>query len=234
MQAIRIPGTIAVIPDGNRRWAKIHRLSFFNGYRLGVKKFIDFSEWCKDYGIRNITVWALSTENLNRPKREVDTLFGIYRKTARDKKLIGRLHENKTRFNIVGNRSMLPKDLDKMLHKIELDTMHYTERTINMLIGYGGRDDIVHAVKRIAQDIAAGRIRSIDEQVVRDRLISRSVPDLDYVIRTSGEERLSGFMPWQAGYAELYFSNKFWPDFTRADLHSALLEYSRRQRRFGK
>jgi len=234
MPIVSIPNTIALIPDGNRRWAKMHRLSFFNGYRLGVRKFIDFSEWCKDYGIRNITVWAFSTENFNRPKNEVNVLFDIYRKTAKDKKLIERLHENKTRFNIIGNRSILPKDLMAMLHKIEVDTMHYTDRVINMLIGYGGRDDIAYAVKKIAHGVATGRISSINEQIIRENLISHNVPDIDYIIRTSGEERLSGFMPWQAGYAELYFSRKLWPDFTKADLNMALLEYSRRQRRFGK
>ncbi len=227
-----IPETIAVVPDGNRRWAKAHRLSFFSGYQLGVQKFIDFSEWCKEFGVKNISVWALSTENLKRPKREVDALFSIYRKFAKDQKLIERLHNNETKFVIVGNRRLLPADLSRSLARIEKDTSAYDTRTINMLLGYGGREDILSAVRKmIASKIRYGA--SVTGQLFKKFLESSVVPDIDFVIRTSGEERLSGLLPWQVGYAELYFSKKLWPDFTRADFKLALGDYERRHRRFG-
>lgn len=232
MKLKNLPLSIAVIPDGNRRWALSHKLSIMRGYSYGVSKFIDFSEWCLGYGINSISVWAFSTENFRRNTNEVSALFGIYKKVAKDRKIIKRLHENATRLNIIGNRSLMPKDLLSLLRNIERETMQYTEHTINMLIGYGGRDDILHAVKGIFKNIgAAGRI---NDEAFRNYLISNSIPDIDFIIRTSGEQRLSGFMPWQSAYSELYFSKRLWPDFTRQDLHRALVDYSFRKRRFGK
>lgn len=232
MDTDNIPNAVAVIPDGNRRWAKRHKLSFLSGYQYGVQKFIDFSEWCKEFGVRNISVWALSTENINRSRTEVNALFNIYRRFSRDKDLIERLHRNETKFLIVGNRRLLPRDLDKSLARIEEETSIYNTRTINLLIGYGGREDIITAVKKVI----AEKVRystSVTEQLFRRFLESSIVPDIDFVIRTSGEERLSGFLPWQASYAELYFSKKLWPDFERRDFKKALNDYGRRHRRFG-
>ncbi|MEM0201234.1 MAG: polyprenyl diphosphate synthase [Candidatus Micrarchaeaceae archaeon] len=227
-----IPKTVAIIPDGNRRWAKAHTLSIMNGYDLGVKKFIEFSEWCVSYGINNIAVWAFSTENFSRDSKEVKTLFSIYKKVANDKKILSRLHKNKTSLKIIGNKSLLPKDLLNQLRKVEKETSIYKDRVINMLIAYGGKDDIIHAVKAITKK--AKNIANINEKLIYKYLLSNTVPDIDLIIRTSGEERLSGFMPWQTSYSELYFSDKLWPDFTKNDLYNALLEYNKRQRRFGK
>ena len=233
MQFKNIPKTIALIPDGNRRWAKQNRFSFLVGYKQGVKKFIDFSEWCNKYGINNISVWAFSTENINRPKEEVNALFNIYKKTATDKGIIRRLHENETNFRVIGDLSMLPKDLRAALDKVAKETSVYKEKTINMLIGYGGKEDIMHAAIKAAEDaVRVGRV-ALNEMMFKEYLLSRNVPDIDFVIRTSGEERLSGFMPWQAAYSELYFSDKLWPDFTKRDLEGALSDYDRRARRFG-
>ena len=234
MKIEKVPENIAIIPDGNRRWARKHRLSFLQGYSKGVKKFIDFSEWCMSYGIRSITVWALSTENIKRPKEELKALFDIYRKAAKDKNIIKRLHETRTRFVIVGKKSLLPKDLLAMLSKIENATKRYKERIIYMLLGYGGREDILHAASEIAKDASKGKVREINEETFKRYMLSKNVPDVDFVIRASGEERLSGFMPWQAGYAELYFCKKYWPEFDKKDLQKALEEYSRRERRFGR
>jgi undecaprenyl diphosphate synthase len=234
MKLNALPRALALIPDGNRRWAKRNRLSFLTGYEMGVKKFIDFSEWCNDYGINNISVWAFSTENLNRPRSEVNALFNIYRKTAKDRGIIERLHENRSRFSIVGDIRLIPKDLAASLHKIEKETSVYKEKVINMLIGYGGKADILYAARKISEySIETGRAVT-DESAFRKYLLSTSIPDIDYVIRTSGEQRLSGFMPWQASYSELYFSDKLWPEFARGDLDKALVEYNRRNRRFGK
>ncbi len=225
--------SIALIPDGNRRWATSHKLSFLRGYSIGVEKFIRFSEWCKEFGVRNVTVWAFSTENIKRPKKELSALFSIYRRAAKDKKILARLHANKTRFNVIGDKDLLPKDLVNSLAVIERETSKYKERVINMLIGYGGKYDILAAVKKIAAEASIDKRLAITEELFRRSLPSYSVPDIDLVIRTSGEERLSGFMPWQAGYAELIFPKKYWPEFTKSDLKAVMHEYDRRQRRFG-
>ena len=228
-----LPKTLALIPDGNRRWARKHRSSIMNGYSSGVKKFIEFSEWCADYGINSVTVWAFSTENFKRSMKEREILFSIYKRAAKDKDIIKRLHANNTRLKIVGNKSLLPKDLKMALHKIEDETKCYKDRIINVMISYGGRDDILHAIKGLAADIKTKSVK-INEEVLRRYLISNTIPDVDFIIRTSGEHRLSGFIPWQSVYSELYFSNKLWPDFTKKDLHYALMDYNARQRRFGK
>jgi undecaprenyl diphosphate synthase len=233
MRIDKAPKSLALIPDGNRRWAKHHALNFFRGYSRGVEKFIDFAEWCKDYGVDNITVWAFSTENFSRPAAEMNTLFGIYRRVATDKSIIDRLHSNKTRFNVIGNKALLPKDLASALHRVEEETGAYKERVINMLIAYGGKDDILHAAKLLVKQAVKSRLRNVSDALFRTYLFSNQVPDIDLIIRTSGEERLSGFMPWQSTYAELYFTKKLWPDFTKRDLDRALVEYANRQRRFG-
>jgi undecaprenyl diphosphate synthase len=233
MQVKKAPAALALIPDGNRRWARSHKLSFFNGYKQGVQKFIDFADWCNAYGVKNITVWAFSTENFKRPVPERQALFDIYRKVATDKEIIERLHKNKTKFNVIGNKALLPRDLSGALKKVEVETGAYKDRVINMLIAYGGRDDILHAATQLVRDAVDKGMRNINEAIFKAYMFSSTVPDIDLVIRTSGEERLSGFMPWQSGYSELYFSKKLWPDFTKRDLELALAEYERRQRRFG-
>ncbi len=227
-----VPRTIALIPDGNRRWAKSHAFSIFSGYNLGVKKFIEFSEWCKSYGINSIAVWAFSTENFSRDEKEVRALFNIYKKVANDGKILARLHKNKTCLRIVGNRDLLPKDLLKALQKVEDETKIYKERVINMLIGYGGKDDILHAARALVGKVT--RASLINEELFSKYLLSSALPEIDLIIRTSGEHRLSGITPWQTSYSELYFSKKLWPDFTKKDLHAALLDYNKRQRRFGR
>ena len=166
----------------------------------------------------------------------IDYVLGIEARgfiigSALARNVIDRLHSNKTRLNIVGNKKLLPKDLRDSLHRVELETKKYSDKVINMLIGYGGRDDLMSAARSIAKKFPKG---NVTEEEFGNFLISRSIPEIDFVIRTSGEKRLSGFMPWQAGYAELYFSKKLWPDFTRNDLHTALVDYSNRQRRFGR
>ncbi len=228
-----VPHTLALIPDGNRRWARRHRLSVLNGYSLGVKKFIDFSEWCMDYGIDSITVWALSSDNLKRPSKEVKALFNVYMRLAKDKEILARLHKTKTRLKLIYNPKFVPRELLRALQKMEFETRIYSDRVINMLLGYGGKDDLLHAVAQYAK--YRERNRGVPEEELFERyLMSQNIPNLDFIIRTSGEQRLSGFMPWQSSYSELYFSKKLWPDFTRRDLKLALTDYSARQRRFGK
>ncbi|MEM3781801.1 MAG: polyprenyl diphosphate synthase [Candidatus Micrarchaeaceae archaeon] len=229
-----IPYVIGLIPDGNRRWARKHRLSFAEAYDMGIQKFISFAEWCKDYGIKNITVWSFSTENFKRTAVERHMLFSLYQRVFSDRAIINRLHENKTRFKAIGEMWRLPKALQKTLNGVEKETRHYKDRVINMLIAYGGRDDILHAAKAAAEKYAELRRLRLSQNSLKSLMMSSNVPDIDLIIRTSGEERLSGFMPWQSAYSELYFSKKLWPDFTKQDLHNAVLEYGRRQRRFGR
>ncbi|MDE1825102.1 MAG: di-trans,poly-cis-decaprenylcistransferase [Candidatus Micrarchaeota archaeon] len=230
----KVPKAIALIPDGNRRWALGHKLSMLNGYSLGVKKFIDFSEWCKDYGVKNITVWAFSTENFKRPKREIDALFNIYERAAKDPEMLQRLQRNQTKFNVIGDRSQLPKGLRSALERLERETRNCTDRVINMLIGYGGKEDILHAAKEYARSvIKIGKVFTLTDSSFKKYLRSYAIPEIDFVIRTSSEERISGFLPWQISYSELYFADKLWPDFSREDLKKALAEYGRRSRRFG-
>ena len=206
--------------------------SIFNGYNVGVKKFIEFSEWCRSYGINSISVWAFSTENFSRDSKEVKALFNIYKRVANDKSILERLHKNGTRLRIVGNKKLLPKDLLTALQKVENETKSYKDRVINMLIGYGGKDDILHAAKALAGKVK--RASQINEQLFGKYLLTNALPEIDLIIRTSGEQRLSGLMPWQTSYSELYFSKKLWPDFTKKDLHAALVDYNKRQRRFGR
>jgi undecaprenyl diphosphate synthase len=227
-----VPRSLALIPDGNRRWAKAHRLSMMEGYDKGVKKFLDFSEWCKSYGVRNITVWALSSENIRRSPGEVKALFGIYRRVCKDREIIERLQREGVRLNIISNKKLLPQDLNRALADLASKTRENKERVINMLIGYGGKDDLIFAAKK-AVGLAKKGV-NLDANRFTECLLSNEVPDIDFIIRTSGEKRLSGFIPWQAAYSELYFSSKLWPDFSRHDLYNALSEYQSRERRFGR
>ncbi|MGC8478944.1 MAG: polyprenyl diphosphate synthase [Candidatus Micrarchaeia archaeon] len=233
MESNGYPKVVALIPDGNRRWARKNLLNAKGAYDLGVKKFIEFSEWCYDYGVKDIIVWGLSTENTGRPKEEVEALYDVYRKAAHDKKLIARLEEKQARLVIVGDMKLLPKDLSEDLHKLELRTMDYKARNIYLLLGYGGKEDIMHVADAVAAEIKKGNAIINDEKLFRNYLLSKEVPDIDLVIRTSGEVRLSGFMPWQSAYAEFYFCKKYWPDFTKNDFDSIIEEYSKRERRFG-
>jgi undecaprenyl diphosphate synthase len=224
------PAHLGLIPDGNRRWARRHGLSLLNGYHNGIDRFISFSMWAKRLGVKTITVWALSTENIkNRSRTEVRMLYSLYMRAAKDPKLLALLVKNRARIMIVGNLSMLPSNLRETLRALEAKTMGCSELTINLLIGYGGKDDIMHAT------CVAARARSrVGEAGFSKGLRSSALPDVDLVIRTSGEHRLSGFLPWQTDYAELYFTRKYWPEFNRRDLKRAIDSYSSRERRFGK
>ena len=225
-RAKKVPSHIALIPDGNRRWSRAHRLTILSGYKNGVEKFISFSIWAKAMGVRTLTVWALSTENArNRSRLEINTLYSLYMKAANDPKLLALLLKNKAQIHFVGNMKLIPANLRKALLKLEAKTKACKELTINLLIGYGGRDDLVYA---------ASRSGPASEKGFGSRIMTSSIPNVDLVISTSGEHRLSGFLPWQTDYSEIYFSRKFWPDFQRRDLKRAIDSYAARERRFGK
>jgi undecaprenyl diphosphate synthase len=220
-----VPSHIALIPDGNRRWSGSNKLSLMSGYKNGIAKFISFSVWAKALGVKTLTVWGLSTENIsNRSRIELGILYSLYRKAAYDPKVLALLVKNHARIRFIGNLKLIPAATRKALLQLEAKTRAYRELTINVLIGYGGRDDLVYAVNRGASS----------ESAFSKKIRTASIPDVDLIIRTSGEHRLSGFLPWQTDYSEIYFSRKFWPDFQRRDLKRAIESYTVRERRFGK
>jgi tritrans,polycis-undecaprenyl-diphosphate synthase [geranylgeranyl-diphosphate specific] len=233
---ISLPKHVGLIPDGNRRWARTHRLNLEQAYDLGIKKFINFSEWLVDMGVNTLTAWALSYENVsNRSKSELNTLYSLYIKAVDDPEVINLLKKNRVHVNIIGDLSLIPKKTRDALHKLETLTAMYRDRTMNLLVAYGGREDLEYAMKRIAAKSAAGgRRMRIDYDEIRKNLLTSAVTDVDMIIRTSGEKRTSGFLPWQSTYAELYFARKYWPEFSKRDLKRAIDAFSRRQRRFGK
>ncbi len=225
------PQHIAIIPDGNRRWAHANRLRLQQGYSIGINKIVDVCIWAKRQGVKTISVWALSTENIaNRSSTETGLLYRLYAKAATDSHIIKLLESNKARVKVIGNMGLLPERLREALRGLEQRTQAYTELTINLLVGYGGRDDIAHAVK----SLNAEKIKNVDSEAIKSRLMTADVPDVDLIIRTSGEQRLSGLLPWQSNYSELYFARKTWPDFGREDLKRAIDTFQKRQRRFGR
>ena len=234
-RARSVPSHVALIPDGNRRWSFLHKFELFHGYDNGVKKFIDFSVWAKGFGIKTLTVWALSTENVkSRSKAELAALYAIYVRTATDPEILKTLKDNGAKVNIIGNMSALPVKVTRALRHLESVTKAYKDFTINLLIGYGGRDDLLYAFRKLYSSVVSSGATSVNEDFIRQHIRTASVPDVDLIIRTSGEMRLSGFLPLQSSYSELYFAKKYWPDFEREDLVKALNVFAKRKRRFGK
>ena len=236
MMSSRKPGSpehIAIIPDGNRRWARRRGLKLLQGYSMGIDKVIDVGLWAKMLGVKTLSVWALSTENLTgRSKHEISLLSKLYTKAVYDKKILKMLSDNHARVNVIGNLSLLPEKLRKGLLLLQEKTSRYSDLSINLLIGYGGKDDLTFALKRLcASDISP---KDLNSKTIGSMLMTANVPDVDLIIRTSGEKRLSGLLPWQSNYSELYFSRKYWPDFNRNDLKRAIDTYKRRERRFGR
>lgn len=227
------PKHIAIIPDGNRRWVSKNRTKLHLGYSLGIRKAIDISLLAKKQGVKMLTIWALSTENIKkRNKNELGLLYRLYAVTAKDKDILETLRKNSVRVKIIGNLNILPAGLKKALSFLQAKTKHYKDLTINLLVGYGGREDIEYMIKKIRARLASNPNASLSS--IDSYLRTAIVPDVDLIIRTSGEMRLSGFLPWQSSYSELYFSKKYWPDFGEADLKKAIKTFSERSRRFGK
>jgi undecaprenyl diphosphate synthase len=232
---VTVPKNFAIIPDGNRRWSKSHRMSLANGYKQGIEKFVDFSIWLKRLGASTVTVWALSTENIeNRSSIELSILYKLYKKASYDKKLIDLLNKNETKVVVIGNMRRLPSDVVLALKHLQNVTKKNAKFTINLLIAYGGRDDILYAAKRLLNDSINKKIKVINERILQSYMMTAGIPEPDIIIRTSGELRTSGFLPWQSSYSELYFSKKYWPDFGIDDLKAAISDFSSRQRRYGK
>ncbi len=220
---------IAFIPDGNRRYAKERGMSSFEGHALGYERFKDVVQWCKDLGINEVTFWGFSTENWKRSKEEVGYLMDLFvRMLTRD---LADLAKDGVRVRVIGRRTDLPNNVQKAILHAEESTAHCTERFVNLLFNYGGRVEYIEAVKSV---IAAGvKPEEVTEELVKSHLWSAAITDPDLIVRSSGEQRLSGFLPWGSTYSELYFAPMHWPAFERKDLEEAIEWYNGRERRFG-
>ncbi|MBN8999460.1 MAG: isoprenyl transferase [Rhizobiales bacterium] len=229
----KIPGHVAIIMDGNGRWAQRRGLTRTEGHRRGMESVRAAVEASREFGVRYLTLFSFSSENWARPPLEVQFLFGLLRLfIQRD---LADLHRNNVRVRVIGNRIALASDIRALLEQAETLTLANTGLTLVIAFNYGSRDEITRAVRRLAEDVAAGRIAAadVDEEAIRVRLDTADMPDPDLVIRTSGEMRLSNFLLWQAAYSELLFMPIFWPDFDRAAFVEALEQYAQRARRFG-
>ncbi len=227
MQGVKIPEHIAIIMDGNGRWAKKRLLPRSVGHKYGMERMIGLMERAFELGVKYITVYALSTENLKRPKEELDALFNLFRNHFSE--YMGRVCARGVRLRAIGDISLLPEDLQKILKDSEEQTAKYEGKGINVAVCYGARDEIVNAVNK-----AVEKGEKVTEESFSKLLYTSEVPDPDLIIRTGKEIRLSNFLLYQAAYAELYFSNKMFPEFSDKDLDKAVIHFSKRTRRFGK
>lgn len=223
---------LAIIMDGNGRWAKARGLPRSEGHRAGGETVRRVLGFCRDAGIRYLTLYAFSVENWKRPKEEVDALMGLLVSYLAGEESM--LHRHQVRLRIMGQRDDLPAEVQAALNHVESVTAHY-ERQLILCLSYGGRREIVSAAKKLAQAAAEGKLdpASIDEDVFATQLYLPDVPDPDLIVRTSGEMRLSNFLLWQASYAELYVTPVLWPDFDKADFDAALASFGKRERRYG-
>ena len=225
-----IPQHIVLFPDGNRRWARAKGLQTLEGHKQGYNNLLDFSEWCKNSGVKVLTAFGFSTENWNRTKEEVDYLMKLLESCLLDN--LDKYNKEGTRVRVIGQRERLPESLQKAIEKTEESTKNNSNLFLNLAISYGGKWDILNAVKNIVKEkIPADEI---DEKIFEDHLSTAGLILPDFVIRAGGEMRMSNFVLWQAAYAELYFSPKLWPDFSEEDFDEALKEFDKRSRRFGK
>lgn len=233
-----IPGHIGIILDGNRRWAREKGLEPWKGHERGAKKIEDFLNWCSDIqAIRSVTLYAFSTENFKRSEKEVMEIFRLLRKYLESLMTDERVHKNEIRIKMLGRVQLLPQELQELIEKLETMTAHYDKRFFNFAIAYGGRTEIVDAVRRLAEDVKEGKLDldAVNEKVIEQYLYTAHLPNCnpDLIIRTSGEIRLSNFLTWQGAYSELCFLDVYWPAFRKLDFLRALRTYQKRQRRFG-
>ena len=230
----RLPKHIAIIMDGNGRWAKKQGMARAFGHENGAKAVRQVVEGCAELGIENLTLYAFSTENWNRPKLEVQTLMRLLISSL--KKEIKTLHDNNIKLCTIGNLDTLPSRVYKELIDVMEKTKLNTRMTLTIALSYGSREELLSTIKEISIKVKNNIIsaENIDESIINEHLYTRNLPDVDLLVRTSGEQRISNFLLWQIAYAELYFTNTLWPDFSKEDLYHAIIEYQKRERRFGK
>jgi tritrans,polycis-undecaprenyl-diphosphate synthase [geranylgeranyl-diphosphate specific] len=231
------PEHIAIILDGNRRWASEKALQPWFGHERGAEKVEQLLDWCLKLNVKSITLYAFSTENFNRSREEVEEIMRIAEEEFRRILTDERIHKNKVRVKVIGRLNLLPESLQQLVMDVEKATQGYNEHFLNIAFAYGGRAEIVDAAIQIAENVRLGKlnIQSIDEDLFEKYLYTSHMPkqDPDLIIRTSGEERLSGFLLWQSAYSELCFLDVYWPDFRLIDLLRAVRTFQKRKRRFG-
>ncbi len=229
-----LPRHLAIIMDGNGRWAKQQGFLRAFGHENGTKSVKETIKTCAKLGIEHLTLYAFSTENWNRPKLEVQALMKILVNSLR-KELVT-LQENNIRLNAIGNLGKLPKSAQKELMDVIEKTKNNTRLTLTLALSYGSREELVNAVRIISDKVKNNIISldAIDDSIINEHLYTQNLPDVDLLIRTSGEHRISNFLLWQIAYAELYFTDVLWPDFKEQDLYEAIISYQKRERRFGK
>ncbi len=226
-----IPRHIAIILDGNGRWAQQRNLPRTAGHAAGAETFRKIASYCRDIGLEYLTVYAFSTENWKRPKNEVDTIMSLLEKYLYE--AIDRMERDKVKMCFFGDTTVLSPELQELIARTREISRHYEGCQVNICLNYGGRDEILRAVAQYAQEYKAGTAPELTEESFSRYLYSAGVPDPDLLIRPGGELRLSNFLMWQSAYSELYFTDTLWPDFTEADINRAIAAYQHRDRRFG-
>ena len=228
-----IPNHIAIIMDGNGRWANKKGESRDYGHKAGRKSVKKTVEACTELGVKNLTLFAFSTENWNRPKLEIDLLMKLLLLSLNQE--LKNLNKNNIRFKTIGNLDKLPKKVSSYLNKVTKETKNNNRMTLTLALSYGSREEMITVMKKIGDKVKNNLIslKNIDESLINQHLYTHYLPDVDLLIRTSGEKRISNFLLWQIAYAELYFTKKFWPDFSKEDLYEAIINFQKRQRRFG-
>ena len=230
----KLPNHLAIIMDGNGRWAKQKGLVRVIGHENGTKAVREIVEASAEIGIKHLTLYAFSTENWKRPKLEVQTLMKLLVKSL--KKEIKTLQDNNIKLSAIGCLNDLPKKAHAELEEVIEKTKNNTHMTLTLALSYGSREELINVVKELTHKVKNNIIspENIDESIINKHLYTHNLPDVDLLIRTSGEQRISNFLLWQIAYAELYFTDILWPDFSKEDLHEALINYQNRERRFGK
>ena len=230
----KVPNHIAIIMDGNGRWASKRGKPRVFGHKNGVNSIKEAIEGCSDLGIKYLTLYAFSTENWNRPKAEVRTLMSLLVSSL--KKELKTLQKNNIKLNAIGNLENLPGKARKELLEVIEKTRNNSTSTLTLALSYGSKEEIVNVIKNISKKVVNNelKIEEINEKIINNHLYTFSLPAVDFMIRTSGEKRISNFLLWQIAYAELYFTETLWPDFKKENLFKAIVDYQNRERRFGK
>jgi undecaprenyl diphosphate synthase len=229
----KLPRHIAVIMDGNGRWAQQHALGRISGHKKGADAVRTTVRTCREIGVKVLTIYAFSTENWLRPDHEVQALMRLLEEYLRSE--LREMLETGIRLTTIGDTEALKYPIKSALHETIIKTAHNRDMTLNLALSYGGRDEIIAAIKKMALDVQTGKLslQGISKEIFPDYLYTAGLPDPDLLIRTSGEYRISNFLLWQSAYTEFYFTDVLWPDFNRDELFKAIAEYQRRERRFG-
>ena len=230
----RLPKHIAIIMDGNGRWAKRRNQPRVFGHRQGAKSVRKVVEAAARLCVNNLTLYAFSTENWNRPKHEIKTLMKLLISALKNE--LGLMMKNNIRLNTIGHTNMMPNNVQQELQEVLDETKENTGLVLTLALSYGARQEILRAVQEISYKVKNNiiSIENVDDNIINEHLYTQNLPDVDLLIRTSGEVRISNFLLWQIAYAELYFTDELWPDFNETSLHKAIADYQKRERRFGK